>query len=153
MKRLRKFLHLNPSDRQLLIKTFILLGLVRLGLMLLPFETLWQLLASISRATPQPQHLEVNSDRVSTLGKIVGAVNLSSRYTPGGAKCLARALTTQVLMSRRGYSPELRIGVAKGKEGILEAHAWVENQGQVVIGHLENLSHFTPLPAFGGGRL
>ncbi|NET54236.1 MAG: lasso peptide biosynthesis B2 protein, partial [Merismopedia sp. SIO2A8] len=67
-----------------------------------------------------------------------------------GVKCLARALTTQVFMSRQGYSPQLRIGVAKGEGGQLEAHAWVESQGQVVIGYLGNLSYFTPLPSLEG---
>ncbi len=148
MKQLRKFLRLSSRERQLVINTFILLGLIRLALWLLPFQTLRRLLAKISQPSPQAQGLnQIN------LSKIVGAVNLSSRYMPGGVKCLARALTTQVLMSRCGYSPQLRIGVAKGEGGKLEAHAWVENQGQIVIGYLRDLSRFTPLPSFKGGKL
>ncbi|NEP52073.1 MAG: lasso peptide biosynthesis B2 protein [Moorea sp. SIO3C2] len=148
MKRLRKFLRLTSRERQLVINTFILLGLIRLGLWLLPFQRLRRLIAKISQPSPQSQGVNQTN-----LSKIVGAVNLSSRYMPGGVKCLARALTTQVLMSRCGYSPQLRIGVAKGEGGKLEAHAWVENQGQVVIGYLRDLSRFTPLPSFKGGKL
>ncbi|NEO92611.1 MAG: lasso peptide biosynthesis B2 protein [Moorea sp. SIO3G5] len=148
MKRLRKFLRLTSRERQLVINTFILLGLIRLALWLLPFQTLRRLVAKISQPSPQAQGVNQTN-----LSKIVGAVNLSSRYMPGGVKCLARALTTQVLMSRCGYSPQLRIGVAKGEGGKLEAHAWVENQGQVVIGYLRDLSRFTPLPSFKGGKL
>ncbi|AOY82354.1 lasso peptide biosynthesis B2 protein [Moorena producens JHB] len=148
MKQLRKFLRLTSRERQLVINTFILLGLIRLALWLLPFQTLRRLLAKISQPSPPAQR--VNQTHLS---KIVGAVNLSSRYMPGGVKCLARALTTQVLMSRCGYSPQLRIGVAKGEGGKLEAHAWVENQGQIVIGYLRDLSRFTPLPSFKGGKL
>jgi len=146
MKRLRKFLSLTTSDCQLLLGTLVLLGVIRLGLWLLPFKTLLQLLASISQATPEPQEVDQNS-----ANKIVWAVNIASRYMPGGVKCLARALTTRVLLSRRGHSANLRIGVAKGKEGQLEAHAWVESQGQVVIGHLGDLSRFIPMPSFEGG--
>jgi hypothetical protein len=40
----------------------------------------------------------------------------------------------------------LRIGVAKGEAGKLEAHAWVESQGRIVIGGLRDLPYFTPLP-------
>ncbi|NEO22845.1 MAG: lasso peptide biosynthesis B2 protein [Moorea sp. SIO4G2] len=148
MKQLRKFLRLTSRERQLVINTFILLGLIRLGLWLLPFQTLRRLIAKISQPSLQAQGVNQTN-----LSKIVGAVNLSSRYMPGGVKCLARALTTQVLMSRCGYSPQLRIGVAKGEGGKLEAHAWVENQGQVVIGYLRDLSRFTPLPSFKGGKL
>jgi hypothetical protein len=140
MKKFRKFFSLNRSDRHLLISTFILLGLVRLGLWLLPFKTLRQLLSAISRESVKFQKV----DRTD-LDKIVGAVNLSSCYMPVRVKCLARALTTQVIMSRYGYSSQLQIGVAKGKQGHLEAHAWVEHQEQVVIGHLKDLSRFIPL--------
>ncbi len=148
MQRLLKFLYLSSGDRRLLLKSFILLGLVRLGLYLLPFTTLRRALVSISRVTSSRQ--EINQTEVA---KLIWAVNQSSRYMPGGVKCLARALTTQVLMSRRGYPSELRIGVAKSESGQLEAHAWIESQGQVLIGHLQDLSRFTLLPSWEGQRL
>jgi Transglutaminase-like superfamily len=145
MKQVLKLLRLINKDRNLLINTFILLGLIKLGLWLLPFQTLRQILGSIS----QPN---TKLDQTS-LSKIIWAVNVSTRYMPSGAKCLARALACQVLMTRRGYSPELRIGVAKSDEGKLEAHAWVESQGQVVIGYLKDLPRFTQLPSLPGNRL
>ncbi|WP_414575537.1 lasso peptide biosynthesis B2 protein [Anabaena sp. CCY 9402-a] len=137
MTRLLKFLRLNHSDRYLLINTLILLGLINLGLWLLPFSTLRRLLNRIS----QP------NSRISkpSVHKIIWAVDVSTNFIPG-AKCLARALTCQVFMVQSGYSPELRIGVAKNEEGKLKAHAWIENQGKVVIGYLSNLSSYTPLP-------
>lgn len=147
MKRLRKLLRLSAGDYQLLLKTFVLLGLVRLGLWLLPFPNLRQAIAKVSQ--PNPKQLQVKQVSV---GKIIWAVNVSSYYMPGGVKCFARALTTQVLISRQGYSPQLRIGVAKGEGGQFEAHAWVEIQGQVIIGNLVDLSRFTPLPSLEGQR-
>jgi len=142
MKRLLKLLQLTNSDRQFLLNTFVLLGLVRLGMRLLPFNTLRKLINKNSQPNPRLKPVSLN--------KIVWAINASTRYTPGGAKCLARALTCQVLMTRYGYSPELRIGVVKGEAGNLEAHAWIETQGQVVIGYLPDLSRFTLLPSFSG---
>jgi hypothetical protein len=82
--------------------------------------------------------------------KIIWAVEISSRWMPGGAKCLARALTTQVLLNQCGYTPNLRIGVAKSVNGTLEAHAWIEYQGHVVMGNLRDLSRFIPLPSLEG---
>jgi hypothetical protein len=41
----------------------------------------------------------------------------------------------------------LRIGVSKGQRGDLQAHAWVESHGSIVIGNLSNLSHFTTMPS------
>ncbi|MBE9005962.1 lasso peptide biosynthesis B2 protein [Fortiea sp. LEGE XX443] len=142
MTRLLKLLQLTYSDRQILLNTFVLLGLVRLGMRLLSFNTLRKIINKNSKPNPRLEKISLN--------KIVWAINLSTRYTPGGAKCLARALTCQVLMTRYGYSPELRIGVVKDEAGNLEAHAWIETQGQVVIGYLSDLPRFTPLPSFSG---
>ncbi|MGI8500656.1 MAG: lasso peptide biosynthesis B2 protein, partial [Hassallia sp.] len=118
----------------------------RLGLWLMPFRTLLKLLAKISRQSEQQLTNQVS------VRKIACSVNAISRYMPG-VKCLARALTTQVLMSRYGHSCELRIGVAKAEGGKLEAHAWIEYQGLVVIGNLTDLSRFMPLPSLEGVKL
>jgi hypothetical protein len=145
MKRLRKFFNLTPSDRHILLNAVLILGAIRLGMWLLSFKMLQQILARLSQAKFAPQTLEQLS-----IKKIIWAVNVASCYTPGHVKCLARALTTQLLLNRCGYSPELRIGVAKGDKGKFEAHTWVENQGEIVIGHLSDLVRFTPLPSFEG---
>lgn len=125
---------------QILI-TLILLAAIRLGLWLLPFQTLLQSLEKLGRsASPS---LSVSPSL--SISHIVWRVNVSSRYLPG-VKCLARALATQLLLNRCGYSSELQIGVAKSEQGELEAHAWVEYQGKVIIGGLSTLSRFVPLP-------
>ncbi|MHC5674162.1 lasso peptide biosynthesis B2 protein [Nostoc sp.] len=138
MKQLSKFIELDYQEKQLLTNTFLLLILVRLGLWLLSFKTLQQLLSSISNAKPKYQ---------VSIDKIIWAVEVSSHYMPG-VKCLARALTCQLFISRHGYTSNLCIGVAKGQEGELKAHAWLENQGQVVIGDVADLSNFSQLASF-----
>jgi hypothetical protein len=146
MKRLHKLLSLTSRERRLLVSAALLLGAIRLGLWLLPFQVLRRLLARITEATTQLQ----NADETS-LDRVVWAVAVGSRYIPG-VKCLARALATQVLLSQRSYPTCLRIGVAKDKGGKLEAHAWVESQGRIVIGDLGDLSRYTPLPPLVGER-
>jgi hypothetical protein len=143
MRLLFKFLKFDAGDRHLLIMTLILLAAMRLGLWLLPFRTLLKLLPRISGSQVTQQ---------VSVGKISWAVKTVSRYIPG-VKCLARALTTQVLMNRNGHSCELRIGVAKGEKGILEAHAWIEHEGLIVMGYLADLSRFMPLPSLEGLKL
>jgi len=138
MRRLYKFLNLTTRERFLLINSFLLLGFVRLGLWLLPYAFLKKILTVIGHTIAQNQ-TEIE------LGKIVRAVNISSFYSPGAAKCLARALTTEVLMKQQGYSPQLLIGVTKGEQKQLEAHAWIEERGKVVIGDLPDLVRFIPM--------
>ncbi len=138
-----KFFRLRRRDRNSLIKTFILLTLIRLSLWLLPFQTLRRLLDSISQS-PQPQDQPPNPRNVN---RVIWMVNTCSYYVPGQVKCLARALTTQVLLHRHNHDSQLRIGVTKTPHGQLEAHAWVELNGQVVIGQVDDLARFTPMPA------
>lgn len=143
-----KFLRLQSCDRTLLIKTYVLLGLVRLGLWLLPFKILQKWLVNFHHPPAYYQTPTLRKISRRTVGKVVWAVNTSSRFMPGHVKCLARALVTQVLICRRGYEPELKIGVAKAEDHSLEAHAWVELQGQVIMGFVKDLSRFTPMPSF-----
>ena len=146
MKRLRKFLSLMPSDRRLLVSAALLLGAIRLGLWLLPFQTWRHLLVSRAKTTP-----ELRAGEQASLNRVVWDVTVASRYMPG-VKCLARALATKVLLAHQGYISELRLGVTKSEEGQLDAHAWVESQGRIVIGGLRDLSCYTPLPLQEGGR-
>jgi hypothetical protein len=39
----------------------------------------------------------------------------------------------------------LRIGVTKGPEGELKAHAWVESNGRIIIGQQKDLRSYTVL--------
>jgi hypothetical protein len=133
------FLQLSQTDIQLIFTTVVLLSVIRLGMFFLPFRILLKLLRSNNYVVSRNE----NARKVS-ISKIIWAVNVATRYTPGRAKCLARALTTQVLMSRYSYPCKLCIGVAKAEVGI-QAHAWVEYQGRVAIGNLTDLERFVPL--------
>jgi hypothetical protein len=74
-------------------------------------------------------------------------VQAAGRFVPA-ATCLAQALAAQVLLGRDGYESTLRIGVARGERRNFQAHAWLECQGMVVVGAVDTLPHFTPLPPF-----
>ncbi|MEO1400424.1 MAG: lasso peptide biosynthesis B2 protein [Cyanobacteria bacterium J06635_1] len=153
--------------------TFILLSVIRLGLWLLPFRLLCKVLipsgqpslsppaSSVLETAPAPAPLgalstnhQPHSHQAHTqlrqVAKIVWAINFASRYMPGGVKCLARALTTQVLMNWHQYESEMQIGVDKTPEGDFRAHAWIEYQGHVIVGNLKDLSDFTTLLAYRG---
>jgi Transglutaminase-like superfamily len=53
------------------------------------------------------------------------------------------------LLRRRGFVTDLRIGVMRGDSGRLEAHAWVELDGRILIGQTPSLERFERLPALG----
>jgi Transglutaminase-like superfamily len=139
MKRLHKFLSLTGGDRLLLVKAAFLLGVIRIGLKLLPFQQLRGLLAKIA----QPNAKLQREDEAS-VNKVPWAVTVASSYLR--AVCLPQALATQVLLAQCGYPTQLRIGFTRSKGGQMSAHAWVESQGQVVIGGTGNMARYIPVP-------
>lgn len=143
---------MSGGDRLHLFDAFLILLLIRISLWLLPFRVVLKLVEKLSnlRISQRAHSLSLPAKPIS---HTVWMVNVSSRYTPGGAKCLARALTTKVLLNQQGYLPDLRIGVTKAATGNLEAHAWVEYQDRVVIGQLDDLSRYLPLPSLQGVKL
>lgn len=65
---------------------------------------------------------------------VLAAVHAAARCVPGHSSCLDRALVAVTLLERCGHRPALRLGVARGGAAGLEAHAWVELDGEVVLG-------------------
>jgi len=142
-----RYVRLAWSDRVLLIESVAILWVIRLGLWLLPFQALRRLLTRLTRSTPKPRDEDPDFIR-----RVARAMRVTGRLVPG-TTCLTQALAAQILLGQRGYHPLLRIGVAKDGGGRLEAHAWLESQGRVVIGESANPSRFTPLPPLDTGSL
>jgi hypothetical protein len=144
VKRLHKDLYLLATDRYLLAIAALLLGLIRLGLWLLPCQTLLHLRATITCKAvtlPVPGH--------TTIDRVAWAVEVMSRYVPM-TTCLSQALATQVLLGRLGHTTSLCVGVARNAAGQFEAHAWVQCEGRIVMGGWDDLSRYTPLPPLEG---
>lgn len=124
-------------DRLFLLEAAVILALVHFGLRVLPFQTVRSLL----------HRWEAGSNRVPRLElapRLVGAVDRASRRL--GLTCLPRALTAHALLARRGIRTSLQIGVARVPGSPLEAHAWIERDGLVVLGELPDLSRFVKMP-------
>lgn len=141
MNRVRKFLRLTPLERSLLVKAAFLLAAIRIGFAVLSFERLRR---SLRRLEKPRQHPTAEDPQLPE--KITRAVTVASRYIPGANTCLIQALAAKVFLARADIPAKLHIGVARGDEGDLKAHAWIEYNGNVVLGELEDLSTFTPLP-------
>jgi hypothetical protein len=121
----------------------LLVFLMRCGLASLGFAKLGRLLSRFVRAHPKAAKDPADVDR------IVWAVSAAGRVVPGGKPCLPLAMASQWLLTRRGFVTDLRIGVMRDDSGRLEAHAWVELNGRILIGQTPSLERFERLPALG----
>ncbi len=144
MRRLRKLLRLPAAERWLLLKAALLLGGIRLGLTLLPFQTLRRFLDKLAESPIASRKTEPLSAE-----RIIWAVESAGRYMPCARTCLTLALAAQVLLVRCGHPAQIHIGVVREEGEKFLAHAWVESGGKVVIGGHE-LERYTPLVTLEG---
>lgn len=138
MSKIKKFFDLSPEDRHRLINAFLLVGVVRIALQLLPFELVRRWLANRSRVT-------INA-KFGVTDRLLWAVQVASRHILGDKPCLTQALVAQMLLGQHGMVTDLHIGVAKNHLDELQAHAWLEYDGKVIIGDLRDLSRYKSLP-------
>ena len=143
MTRLGKFLRLPPADRRLLVTAALLLAAISLGLTLLPYRKLRDLVDRLALTSPRRQPAPPVSPE-----RIAWAVTRASRAVPGAA-CLTQALAAKVLLERRGHAARVRVGIARAEGASLLAHAWVESEGRIVLGGTD-LARYTPLAALEG---
>lgn len=135
-KLIRKFLDLPPAKRELLIKALLLEGAVRTGLWLLPFPHLQKLVLRLAEKPADDRANIVSAD------DLAWAISTASRFVPK-ATCLTQAMAAKILFGTYGYESLLKIGVARGEDGRMRAHAWLEIQGRAVVGGPE--CEYTPL--------
>lgn len=138
---LRTFSRL-PRPKQRLVGSAYVLLLITEALLSLPLvsiptvqrvsQGLSRLMLSVPKSTADPE-------------EIAWAINVLSPYLPASVTCLRRAIVAHAMLHRHGYPAELRIGVMKS-DATLAAHAWVEYEGRIVIGNLDDLSQYMPLP-------
>lgn len=137
----RKLVGLPADERGVMLQAALLLPAVLLVQSSLPFKR-WRRL--LTRPDPGPAaRMVLDPDTIAL------AVDRARRGVPGVYKCLPVAYTGHLLLHRHGHRSTVQVGVARDAQGKVEAHAWVECQGRVLIGELPDLGRFVPFPALG----
>lgn len=141
-----RLLRASASERRLALEAVTTLGRVRLALWMLPYRRVRSLFDPRSRFGPSPLSDEERSARISATTL---AIRRGARLVPA-ASCLTQAIATRSMLARRDIASTLRIGVAKSDGASLQAHAWVESGGDVVIGGRPDLARYALLPSADG---
>jgi len=136
---LRRFGALPKGERSLLLEAALLVPLVHALQSTLPFRR-WRALLTPKGVAKQAAHA------ASTPAQIAHAVLRAQRGVPGVYRCLPAAYAGHLLLHRYGYPSIIHVGVGRDPQGALEAHAWVECEGTILIGDLPDLGRFVPLP-------
>jgi len=116
----------------------LVLGGVRLALSLLPFARVIALSERLSR--PRQRRSRPVAPSI-----VARRVRRATRLVPR-ATCLSQAITARLLLARGGRASQVRFGVMAPTGGSLDAHAWLECDGEVVIGDVPDRPRYTPFP-------
>jgi hypothetical protein len=134
--RLCKALRLSASDWLLIVQATLWFAVVELGLRLLQLRAVLAILHGENRSDrnslSQPSGVASGNPERSGY-----CVELASRFHPLHPTCLKKALVLYALLTRRGFDVQLLIGAAKARtntEAKLDAHAWLEYEGRVILG-------------------
>jgi hypothetical protein len=132
------FVALPGRERLLAIEAVLLLPLVEMSLGRSGYDRTTRRLARLARRGRWRGPVE------DLVPASVRMVSLSASRTRVPAKCLARSLTLWALLRRRGIEGEVVLGVRPGGEP-LDAHAWVEVDGQPVNETQETVDSYARL--------
>jgi hypothetical protein len=139
MRLIARYRHLSPAERSLFSRALLLLLVTRAGLRILPFRIVRHWMEHFRKSTCLKSVLERRR-----IAQVAWAIDAASRRLPG-TTCLPRAMAAHFLLGRLGQKSDLRLGAALKPDGLLEAHAWVEVEGRVIIGGaVEGFQRFVP---------
>ncbi len=135
----KRFFQIPWVEKKLIVRVFILLNVSRFFTFFIPLKQMQFLF--------QPILLLKRRNVLSGISKekIIWAIESVSAHSRFAENCLSKALVAQALFLESGHASELYIGVSKNPSASLEAHAWMESGGRVVLGESQKKEHFVPI--------
>ncbi|MDC7223197.1 MAG: lasso peptide biosynthesis B2 protein [Spirochaetales bacterium] len=134
---------MDRGERALFRQALGLLFQVRWRMAFCPFP---KVLAWVRRQSPAPaERLLSDPERLAWMVESTGIA------FPRLLKCLPRALAGFILLRRCGWEVTLKIGARRRHPSLpVEAHAWLEREGEVLLGKMFGLDGYAVFETFGG---
>lgn len=139
--RVRSLLHRPPGELWLIGKVVMTTVLVRMMLPVVPIRHLMKLAGSAGVEGPRVCMKDPAAEKRIISWAAAGTAKRLLRDRP----CLTQALVVKYFYCRRGIPSVLRLGVAKDSETFL-AHAWVESEGDIVVGGRSSPRRYVAFP-------
>jgi hypothetical protein len=128
LARLARWRALAPGDRRLIREALLWFLAMRVALRVVPFGRI--------AGWAERRH-RGRGDRAApgeTPARIGWATAAVARRVAPPRSCLAQALTAQVMLGARGRAATIRFGAKRERAAPLDAHAWLECDGAVLVG-------------------
>ena len=144
-KTLKRYRDRTPDERRAVTRAGLLIAALQTALKVLPFQ---RVMEGVYRVARPSQSVGASPGEHSHFDRdlAVWAVEAAGRRLLSRNPCLPKALAVLLLFRRAGEDAEMHLGVARETDGPMQAHAWVESDGQVMIGGDVPLESYTRLP-------
>jgi len=123
---LRNFRQLRPEARTALVEAMFLVTGIRVLLPALGLKNVRWILKPVGHVLQAKPRLQAE--------EILRLLQAAARRCPVGSTCLTRALAGQLLLRKAGIESRLCIGVMRDQRRAFQAHAWLERDGNVILG-------------------
>jgi hypothetical protein len=141
VQRVRSVFRRPLSDLWMILKIFLATLIVRTAIDLLPFRRVLRYTGQRSGGL-----VGVPPDQVEKQKRlIVWAADALARRMLPDRPCLTQAIVVKYFFGRRAFPAVLRIGVTRVGQKLL-AHAWIESEGEIVIGGASSPDTYLSFP-------
>ncbi len=139
------WLRLNWNQRLALLEAAWALAAAQTVIHLLPFRWLARRLGRLESTAPGAA--PVSPEQIRQAQNVGWAVRALARRLPWDARCLAQAVAGKWMLERRGLPSTFYMGVDRGPEEWLQAHAWLRCGDAFVTGEPQH-ERFKVIAAF-----
>lgn len=135
VRKLKKFLALPGKEKRLFLHALIWLPFFELGVRTMGLKRMVRFVSGSPNATGSDDSLERIRQDATIIQR---AVN----HSPVPVRCLARTLYLWRLLQKQGIDTDLCIGVDKAGAAGFDAHAWLEQDGEILNDTATAISRF-----------
>lgn len=146
-RKVRSFVALPLLTKLLLIPVYLLLGLSRLTVLIIPFRLIAARLGESAGTAAFIPLLSPNQERRALL--IGRTIRLAAKYTPWDANCFAQAIVARITLGFFNLPHTIFFGLSceAGDNGSLIAHAWTA-AGRISVTGGYGFNRFTVVGTF-----
>ncbi len=142
--RISRFFALERAQRAVLLEAAWTLIGAQIAVRVLPFRLIASRLGSPLETSPRQT---VTAEQARQSVQVGWAIRKLAISFPWDVKCLGQAVAGKWMLQRRGLASTLYLGVDRGGESWLEAHAWLRCGEEILTGGPEH-ERFKVIAAF-----
>ena len=129
-KLLRKYYSINKIERRILNQTFFWLIYAFLLARFIPLRWFNKLLGEFKKVDGNI----INNEQLQRINEVLKNLRRIKRRLPWKVKCFEEAIVAKKILEKFKIKSTIYLGVAKGSEESLIAHAWLKSGNSFITG-------------------